>query len=159
MPNFEIIFNKPLLIPFLYFAQFSKGSPFNSVLWLRSKIVWYASHAWLAYQTILDLSHKTELKGDPFENCAKYRKGINKGLLKIISKLGISLISSYRGSQLFEIVGLSNEVVDKCFTNTDSRIGGKNFRNLENENRNISLFAKSNISDVSVGGLLKFIHE
>ena len=63
------------------------------------------------------------------------------GLLKIISKLGISLISSYRGSQLFEIVGLSNEVVDKCFTNTDSRIGGKNFRNLENENRNIS-FAK-----------------
>ena len=115
-------------------------------------------YPWLAYQTILDLSHKTELKGDPFENCAKYRKGINKGLLKIISKLGISLISSYRGSQLFEIVGLSNEVVDKCFTNTDSRIGGKNFRNLENENRNISLFAKSNISDVSVGGLLKFIH-
>ena len=40
----EIIFNKPLLIPFLYFAQFSKGSPFSSVLWLRSKIVWYASH-------------------------------------------------------------------------------------------------------------------
>ena len=115
-------------------------------------------YPWLAYQTILDLSHKTELKGDPFENCAKYRKGINKGLLKIISKLGISVISSYRGSQLFEIVGLSNEVVDKCFTNTDSRIGGKKFRNLENENRNISLFAKSNISDVSVGGLLKFIH-
>ena len=97
------------------------------------------------------------MKGDPFENCAKYRKGINKGLLKIISKLGISLISSYRGSQLFEIVGLSNEVVDKCFTNTDSRIGGKKFMNLENENRNISLFAKSNISDVSVGGLLKFL--
>ena len=115
-------------------------------------------YPWLAYQTILDLSYKKELKGDAFENCAKYRKGINKGLLKIISKLGISLISSYRGSQLFEIVGLSNEIVDKCFTNTDSRIGGKNFKNLENENRNISLFAKSNISDVSVGGLLKFIH-
>ena len=37
-------------------------------------------YPWLAYQTILDLSHKKELKGDPFENCAKYRKGINKGL-------------------------------------------------------------------------------
>ena len=115
-------------------------------------------YPWLAYQTILDLTDKKELKGDAFENCAKYRKGVNKGLLKIISKLGISLISSYRGSQLFEIVGLSDEVVDKCFTNTDSRIGGKKFKNIEKENRNISLFAKSNISDVNVGGLLKFIH-
>ena len=59
----------------------------------------------LAYQTILDLTERNELKGDAHENCARYRKGINKGLLKIISKMGISTISSYRGSQLFEIVG------------------------------------------------------
>jgi glutamate synthase (NADPH/NADH) large chain len=60
----------------------------------------------LAYQTILDLTQRNELKGHPHENCSRYRKGINKGLLKIISKMGISTISSYRGSQLFEIVGL-----------------------------------------------------
>ena len=117
-----------------------------------------AVYPWLAYQTILDLTKKHELKGNAFENCAKYRKGINKGLLKIISKMGISMISSYRGSQLFEIVGLSDEVVAKCFTNTDSRIGGKTFKNLEQENKSIDLFARSNISDVSVGGLLKYIH-
>ena len=56
----------------------------------------------LAYQTILDLTDRNELKGDAHENCSRYRKGINKGLLKIISKMGISTISSYRGSQLFD---------------------------------------------------------
>ena len=55
------------------------------------------------------------------------------------------MISSYRGSQLFEIVGLSDEVVAKCFTNTDSRIGGKTFKNLEQESKSIDLFARSNI--------------
>ena len=78
----------------------------------------------LAYQTILDLTQRNELKGDAHENCARYRKGVNKGLLKIISKMGISTISSYRGSQLFEIVGLNDEIVDMCFTNTVSRIQG-----------------------------------
>jgi Glutamate synthase domain 2 len=57
----------------------------------------------LAYQTILDLTERNELKGSPHENCARYRKGVNKGLLKIISKMGISTISSYRGSQLLRL--------------------------------------------------------
>ena len=55
----------------------------------------------LAYQTILDLTHRNELKGDAHENCSRYRKGVNKGLLKIISKMGISTISSYRGFSTF----------------------------------------------------------
>ena len=42
----------------------------------------------LAYQTILDLTHRNELKGDAHENCSRYRKGVNKGLLKIIFKNG-----------------------------------------------------------------------
>ena len=51
-----------------------------------------------------------------------YRKGISKGLYKIISKMGISTIQSYRGAQLFEIVGLGREVVDLCFRGTTCRI-------------------------------------
>ena len=94
----------------------------------------------------------------PHENCARYRKGVNKGLLKIISKMGISSISSYRGSQLFEIVGLDNDVVDLCFTNSISRIAGKNFDDLDNENKKLSEYATSNLSDISVGGLLKYVH-
>ena len=113
---------------------------------------------WLAYQSILDLSHRNELKGDAFENCARYRKGLNKGLLKIISKMGISTISSYRGSQLFEIVGLNNKIVNLCFTNTTSRIEGKSFKDLDKAIRSLDEYARSNLSDMNVGGLLKFVH-
>ena len=112
----------------------------------------------LAYQTILDLTDRNELKGDAHENCSRYRKGINKGLLKIISKMGISTISSYRGSQLFEIVGLDKDVVDLCFTNTESRIKGKKFKDLDLELRSLNEYARSNIADMKVGGLLKYIH-
>ena len=113
---------------------------------------------WLAYQTILDLTHKNELKGDANENCARYRKGINKGLLKIISKMGISTISSYRGSQLFEIVGLNSQIVKTCFTNTTSRIEGKSFKDIDKSLRVLDDYARSNLSDMNVGGLLKYIH-
>ena len=112
----------------------------------------------LAYQTILDLTQRNELKGHPHENCSRYRKGINKGLLKIISKMGISTISSYRGSQLFEIVGLDKDVVDLCFTNTTSRVKGKSFKDLDAQLRSIDDYARSNLSDMNVGGLLKYIH-
>ena len=112
----------------------------------------------LAYQTILDLSERNELKGSPHENCARYRKGVNKGILKIISKMGISSISSYRGSQLFEIVGLNKEVVDLCFTNSITRIGGKSLNNLDQELRELNEYARSNLSEISVGGLLKYVH-
>jgi glutamate synthase (NADPH/NADH) large chain len=112
----------------------------------------------LAYQTILDLTNRNELKGDPHENCFRYRKGINKGLLKIISKMGISTISSYRGSQLFEIVGLGEDIVNLCFTNTTSRVQGRNFKDLDKEIRALDDYARSNLSDMNVGGLLKYIH-
>ena len=112
----------------------------------------------LAYQTILDLTHRNELKGDAHENCSRYRKGVNKGLLKIISKMGISTISSYRGSQLFEIVGLDEDVVNLCFTNTESRVKGKTLKNLDHELRSLNEYARSNLADINVGGLLKYIH-
>ena len=113
---------------------------------------------WLAFQIILDLTHRNELKGSATANCAKYRKGINKGLLKIISKIGISTISSYRGSQLHEIVGLNRDVVKLSFTNTVSRVGGKTFDDLDVEMRSLKKYAHSNVSEISLGGLLKFVH-
>jgi glutamate synthase (ferredoxin) len=50
-----------------------------------------------------------------------------KGLLKILSKMGISTVASYRGAQIFEVLGLADEVVDRCFAGTPSRIGGVGF--------------------------------
>ena len=117
-----------------------------------------AVYPWLAFQIILDLTHRKELKGSPTANCAKYRKGINKGLLKIISKIGISTISSYRGSQLHEIVGLNTDIVNYSFTNTVSRVGGKTFEDLDHEMRSLKEYADSNVSEIGLGGLLKFVH-
>ncbi|QQO09394.1 glutamate synthase large subunit [Breznakiella homolactica] len=62
-----------------------------------------------------------------------YRKGLQKGILKIISKMGISTLRSYRGAQVFEAVGLGGAVVEKCFPGTVSRIGGVGFTELETE--------------------------
>lgn len=55
---------------------------------------------------------------------ANYRQAIEKGLLKIISKMGISTIKSYRGAQIFEAVGVSREVIDRCFFGTSTQIEG-----------------------------------
>ncbi|MFH0974974.1 MAG: glutamate synthase large subunit [Spirochaetota bacterium] len=62
-----------------------------------------------------------------------YLKAVDKGLLKVISKMGTSTLRSYRGSQIFEAVGLGNEVIEKYFTGTDSRIEGIGIGEIEKE--------------------------
>nr|QUE28028.1 GltB [Sahlingia subintegra] len=62
-----------------------------------------------------------------------YKKAIESGLLKILSKMGISLLSSYQGAQIFEILGLGSEVVETAFCGTTSQIGGLNLNDLEKE--------------------------
>ena len=62
-----------------------------------------------------------------------YIKAIGKGLLKIMSKIGISTLASYQGAQIFEALGLSDEVIDKCFHATISRIGGIGFDGIAHE--------------------------
>ncbi|NNF32570.1 MAG: glutamate synthase large subunit [Saprospiraceae bacterium] len=62
-----------------------------------------------------------------------YKKAVEKGLLKIMSKLGISTISSYKGAQTFEAVGIANDVIELCFKNTVSRIGGMTLDDLAKE--------------------------
>src|SRR5690606_31303717 len=81
-----------------------------------------------------------------------------KGLSKIISKMGICTISSYRGAQLFEIVGLDPEVVDLCFAETPSRIGGVGFERLDLEARQLDARAWNERESPDVGGLLKYVH-
>jgi glutamate synthase domain-containing protein 2 len=56
-----------------------------------------------------------------------YRKAVAKGLLKVMSKMGISTLQSYKAAQVFEAVGLADEVVDRCFTGTTTRIQGTDF--------------------------------
>jgi len=64
---------------------------------------------------------------------AAYRKAVEDGLLKILSKMGISLLSSYNGAQIFEAIGLSSEVIELCFKGTVSRVGGMEAQDIARE--------------------------
>src|SRR4029453_1429307 len=59
---------------------------------------------------------------------ARYQAAVEAGVLKILSKMGISTVDSYRGAQIFEVLGLAPEVVDVCFDGTPSVIGGIGWR-------------------------------
>jgi glutamate synthase (ferredoxin) len=84
-----------------------------------------AINPYLAFETLDDMVREGLLPGiDQKKAIKNYIKALNKAVLKVISKMGISTIQSYRGAQIFEAVGLSKEFVDKCFTWTSSRIGG-----------------------------------
>lgn len=89
----------------------------------------------LALDTIEQLHLKGKLPGIRFYRDAqqKYIKALENGLLKIMSKLGISTVLSYRGAQTFEALGLDQEVIDQCFKGTISRIGGITFHMLQKE--------------------------
>lgn len=84
-----------------------------------------AINPYLAFESLADLIQKQLLTGVSYEEAVyKYVKAIVKGVVKVISKMGISTLQSYRGAQIFEAVGLHPEVVDEYFTGTPSRIGG-----------------------------------
>ena len=120
-----------------------------------------AVYPYLAYQTLFDLMRKGAVKMDEnqrLELGRSYRRGIRKGLFKIMSKMGISTIASYRSSQLFEIVGLSDEVVSLCFDGSESRIQGADFDDLQADQRFLARRAWDPAQIVEQGGLLKYMH-
>jgi glutamate synthase domain-containing protein 2/glutamate synthase domain-containing protein 1/glutamate synthase domain-containing protein 3 len=84
-----------------------------------------AVNPYLACESIASMARDGVIKGvQPHEAIAHYLKAANKGLLKVMTKMGISTVQSYRGAQIFEAVGLNHEVIDRYFTWTPSRIEG-----------------------------------
>ncbi|MEX2535772.1 MAG: glutamate synthase large subunit [Trueperaceae bacterium] len=83
-------------------------------------------HPYLAFATARDASAKSKNDGAASGDAAvtNYVEAVEKGLLKIMSKMGISTISSYRGAQIFEAVGVDQDVIERYFYGTPSRIGG-----------------------------------
>ncbi|KAF0813757.1 Glutamate synthase [NADPH] large chain [Andreprevotia sp. IGB-42] len=112
---------------------------------------------YLAYQTIKELIALGQIDYPLAKATNNFRKGINKGLLKILSKMGISTIASYRGSQLFEGVGIGEEVVELCLAGTVSRIGGANFADFEADQAQLNKFAFNPMRPIAQGGLLKYV--
>ncbi|HEY0789591.1 MAG TPA: glutamate synthase large subunit [Chthoniobacterales bacterium] len=88
----------------------------------------------LAYETIHELVEKDPKLALAYEQGVRNYKGaVEKGLLKIMSKMGISVIGSYLGAQIFEAIGLSTELIDKCFAGTPSKIEGIGLREVAAE--------------------------
>ncbi len=90
-----------------------------------------AVNPYLAIETIKQMVDSRLLNKDFTAAVNDYNSAICHGIVKIASKMGVSTIQSYMGSQIFECIGLSKEVVDKYFTNTVSRVGGSGIAELE----------------------------
>jgi glutamate synthase (NADPH/NADH) large chain len=95
-----------------------------------------AVNPYLAIETLEDMAQRGRLGEVSFPTALKnYKKAIDKGLLKVFSKMGISTLQSYRGAQCFEAIGLNRKIVDRYFTGTPSRIEGVGLDVLAREAR------------------------
>jgi glutamate synthase (ferredoxin) len=84
-----------------------------------------AVNPWLAFETLDDMIRQELLTGiDHAKAVANYVKALNKGILKVMAKMGISTLQSYCGAQIFEAIGLNRDVIDRYFTGTPSRVSG-----------------------------------
>ena len=117
-----------------------------------------AIYPYLAYETLAQMVDNGTVNKSYREAILNYRNGINKGLYKIMSKMGISTVASYRCSKLFEAVGLNEEVVELCFQGVTSRISGANFDDFAQDQFNLSKKAWLRRKPLEQGGLLKFVH-
>ena len=88
---------------------------------------------YLAFQSITNMCHNGDLDVSPVTAAANYVKAIGKGLLKIMSKMGISTLRSYRSAQIFEAVGLNHELIEKFLPGTASRIEGIGLEEIAKE--------------------------
>ncbi len=117
-----------------------------------------AMNPYMAFDTILDLKQKNMLSKDVTETEAvsRYIKSVNKGLLKVMSKMGISTYQSYCGAQIFDAVGLSEEFVNKYFKGTSTQISGVGINEIAKETITRHKEAYSNLEvlrdSLDVGG-------
>jgi len=97
-----------------------------------------AINPYLAFEALMDARRNGYLaEADHVANDADvvdaYKKGVGKGMLKVMAKMGISTLQSYKGAQIFEAVGLADDVVERCFAGTASRVQGVGFDVLADE--------------------------
>ena len=90
-----------------------------------------AINPYLAHETIKQMVDEEMISKDPYAAIDDYNEAVLGGIVKIASKMGISTIQSYQGSQIFEAIGISREVIDKYFTGTVSRVEGITMKDIE----------------------------
>ena len=127
-------------------------------------LIGYGAHAvnpYLALESIADIRNRGLLHHEAEEEklYKRYTKGITSGLLKIFSKMGISTLQSYHGAQIFEALGVSQQVVDKCFAGTATRIEGVDFDDIAKETlirHQLAFPSKPIINQLEVGGVYQW---
>ncbi|NNK14623.1 MAG: glutamate synthase large subunit, partial [Desulfofustis sp.] len=117
-----------------------------------------AVYPYLVYETLAKMVDDEAIRLPLRTVLINYRAGINKGLLKIMSKMGISTIASYRCAQLFEAVGFSSTVVELCFRGVTSRIEGAGFEDIQVDSARRSRLAWKPHLVLKGAGLLKYMH-
>ncbi|PTY01702.1 glutamate synthase large subunit [Verrucomicrobia bacterium LW23] len=116
-----------------------------------------AVNPYIIFATYAAMLEKGELKVTDKAQIAKnYRQSIEKGLLKIMSKMGISTLASYSGAQIFEAIGIHPEVIDECFTGTPSRVFGLKFDDLCEETLQRHRYAFSADAKLNDGGFYRY---
>jgi glutamate synthase (NADPH/NADH) large chain len=117
-----------------------------------------AVNPWLAIDTIKSLVRNGRIEGTQKAAIDRFIDAIDDGVLKIMSKLGISTLQSYRGAQLFEAIGIDADVVDRFFTNTPARLGGLSLTRLHQQLtiRHAQAFVVDAPRALPVGGLYVF---
>ncbi|RJG37881.1 glutamate synthase large subunit [Motilimonas pumila] len=118
-----------------------------------------AIYPYLAYETLAQQVDNGTIDLPLRDAMANFQKGINKGLYKIMSKMGISTIASYRCSGLFEAIGISEQVVTQCFNGVASRIAGATYHDFEQDIQRLNKLAWIKRKPLEQGGLLKYVHD
>ena len=120
-----------------------------------------AVNPYLAQETIGQLISDGMLDKDFYAAVADYNRAILDGIVRVASKMGISTIQSYQGSQIFEAIGLSQQVVDQYFTNTVNRVGGITLEDIQkdveyNHDQAFDPLGLDTVSELEDGGRHKF---
>ena len=119
-----------------------------------------AINPYLGFYTLSNIIQKSKLDILEEEAQKMYIKALNKGMLKVMSKMGISTFQSYCGAQIFDAVGLSQNIVDKYFSGTSTKVEGIDLDEImiETENRHLEAYSdKTNlINDLDFGGDLSY---
>lgn len=122
-----------------------------------------AIYPYLTYDTISNAHDKGQLDTTKpmLHYIDAYIKAVCKGMLKVLSKMGISTMQSYQGAQVFEALGLGQEVISKCFKGTISRLDGLDFEDLEKEilTRHTIAYKDENRKLLEAGGIYQWKHK
>ncbi|MAB96168.1 MAG: glutamate synthase subunit alpha, partial [Actinobacteria bacterium] len=122
---------------------------------LACHIAYGASAVWpyLALEKVRQLAiQNNELELSPVKAQENYRKSLNKGLLKIMSKMGICTISSYRGSELYEIIGIDKDLVNELFKFSKTRTEGYGYKYFYD---NLKIYGNEEVEKIGLGGFYK----